>query len=62
MTTADFVQAAASLLAISRADHLRRRQLPLPQSEATDKAVANNTVQEIPVGKKWAEYPDNLRH
>ena len=62
MTTADFVQVAASLLALSRADHLRRQLPPPPQPEATGKATANNPVEEIPVGKKWAEYPDDLRH
>ena len=34
MNTADFVQVAASLLALSRADHLRRLQLH-PQPETT---------------------------
>jgi hypothetical protein len=58
---ADFVQVAASLLALSHADHLRRRQPP-PQSLDTDKGTANMAVEKIPIDKKWAEYPDNLRH
>jgi hypothetical protein len=58
---ADFIQIAASLLALPHADHLRRRQPP-PQSIDTDKDTANMAVENIPVDKKWAEYPDNLRH
>jgi hypothetical protein len=61
MDTADFVQVAASLLALSHADHLRRHQLP-PQPETSDKDTANTTVEDIAVEQKWAEYPDNLRH
>ena len=61
MFTADFVQVAASLLALSSADNHLRRQPP-PQSEDSDKDTANTTVEKIAVDKKWAEYPDNLRH
>jgi hypothetical protein len=61
MIVTDFVQVAASLLALSHADHLRRRQPP-PQSLTSDKDTANTAVEKIPVDKKWAEYPDNLRH
>ena len=61
MNTADFVQVAASLLALSHPDHLRRFQLH-PQPETSDKDTANNTVEDIAVEQKWAEYPDNLRH
>ena len=61
MFTADFVQVAASLLALSSADHHLRRQPP-PQSEDSDKDTANTTVEKIAVDMKWAEYPDNLRH
>jgi hypothetical protein len=61
MFTADFVQVAASLLALSSADHHLRRQPP-PQSEDPGKNTANTTAEKIAVDKKWAEYPDNLRH
>jgi hypothetical protein len=61
MFIADFVQVAASLLALSHADHLRRRQ-PSPHPLPSDKDTANMAVEKIPVDKKWAEYPDNLRH
>jgi hypothetical protein len=61
MFIADFVQVAASLLALSHADYLRRRQPP-PQSLTPDKDTANTAVEVSPVDKKWAGYLDNLRH
>ena len=62
MFIADFIQVSASLRALSPADHLRSRQPPSPQSDDSDKDTANMAVEVIPIGKKWAEYPGNLRH